>query len=76
MKVTIREMLVVTLAVALMLGWWIDRLNKQLERAELNRTQGNLDEVCRMLERVGLQTKFEGTKITIEGKFTWGGDDP
>jgi hypothetical protein len=51
MKFTIRDLLLVTVIVALVAGWWVDRSRLTQEIKRLTKKPSLLDELMRSIER-------------------------
>ena len=57
MKFTIRDLFLVTVIVALMLGWWVDR---RTVNAVSDFRQGKFDALEHSVRQAGFEVKYEG----------------
>lgn len=67
-RFTIRDLLWLTVVVALAVGWWLEHRGHTVARAGWKMSQDKLETLAQMVRRRGFDVKIDGGGVGIESR--------
>jgi hypothetical protein len=71
MRFTIRELVLLTLVVAMSVGWWVERRNNAPLRAEIESVREQLDTLARLVRDRGFEVFIDHEGVGLSGGPPW-----